>query len=429
MYANQSVPVQSIEAGQIGVIAGSKFARTGDTLITYLGNKPIPPEPLNKLQLRPINIPPPVFFAALEPNSLREEKDMHDKLALLLREDPSLHVTQDQDTGQTLLSGMGELHLEIARDRLVNDLKANASMGKIAIGYREAITQPSSVITKVFDKDRADAKGKAGCTAAVEPLEMDTEQSSGKEDNTIVQLHDGNMILIQAPSLDKRGRPLNSDNASLPGHLSLYEVQGAYMNGALAALSRGPGFSFPMRNTKVTLTLNPEQHIFGGETTYSALTAAARLATVAAFRDAMSKGTGALLEPVMNVDISVSEVSMGSVIQDISSSRGGHIISLGDNEEENASNKENAAAINVRKIYAPPDPFESGTSSSGDYDQDVNIQRTVKARVPLKEMVGYLKHLRSMTGGRGTFVMSVDRFERVTGQREKALIAELRGGA
>ena len=429
MYANESVPVQYIEAGQIGVIAGSKFARTGDTLITYAGNKPTPPEPLNKLQLRPITIPPPVFFAALEPNSLREEKDMHDKLALLLREDPSLHVTPDQDTGQTLLSGMGELHLEIARDRLVNDLKANASMGKIAIGYRETITQSSSEVTKVFDKDRADAKGKAGCTAAVEPLQVEAEQSSDTEGNTITQPYDGNMVIIQAPSLDKRGRPLDSDNASLPGHLTLYEIQGAYLNGALAALGRGPGFSFPMRNTKVTLTLNPEQHIFGGETTYSALTAAARLATVAAFRDAVAKGTSALLEPVMNVDISVNEASMGSVIQDISSSRGGHIISLGDNEEENASNQENAINVDVRKIYAPPDPFESGTFSNGDLSQDVNVQRTVKARVPLKEMVGYLKHLRSMTGGRGTFVMSVDRFEKVTGQREKALIAELRGGA
>jgi len=163
MYANQSVPVDTIEAGQIGVIAGSKFARTGDTLISCHGNRAVPPQPLDGLQLRPIHIPPPVFFASIEANSLKDERDMHDKLNLLLREDPSLHVTQDEDTGQTLISGMGELHLEIARDRLVGELKANASMGKIAIGYRETLTQASSLNTKVFDSSaRGDARGKAG---------------------------------------------------------------------------------------------------------------------------------------------------------------------------------------------------------------------------------------------------------------------------
>lgn len=89
MYASESVPVQSLKAGEIGVIAGSKFARTGDTLISYSGNKSVPPEPLNLLQLRPIDIPPPVFFAAIEPNSLREEKDMHEKLGLLCGKIPA----------------------------------------------------------------------------------------------------------------------------------------------------------------------------------------------------------------------------------------------------------------------------------------------------------------------------------------------------
>ncbi len=138
------------------------------------------------------------------------------------------------------------------------------------------------------------------------------------------------------------------------------------------------------------------------------------------------------MEPVMNVDINVDEASLGNVIQDLSSGRGGHIVSLGDHEEEEGSQdgrgSSSAPKIDVRKIYAPKDPFESGSSLSGEDHSTLSIQRTVKAKVPLKEMVGYLKHLRSMTGGRGTFVMSVDRFEKVTGQRERALIAELRGG-
>ncbi|KAL2435362.1 Ribosome-releasing factor 2, mitochondrial [Exophiala dermatitidis] len=429
MYANESVPVQTLHAGEIGVIAGSKYARTGDTLISYSGNKATPPEPLNKLQLRPIKVPPPVFFAALEPNSLREEKDMHEKLALLLREDPSLQVSQDEDTGQTQISGMGELHLEIAADRLVNDLKAKARMGKIAIGYRETLPKASTAITKVLEGDRAATKGKAGCTAQVEPLPDDIEQPLSDSDDAYRYEQDGNVIVIETPTLDEKGRPIGPDDAALPANLTLPEIQTAYLNGALAALSRGPSYSYPMRNTKVTLTLRPEEHIFGSETTYASLTSAARLATSAAFKEATKDAPSILMEPVMNVDISVDEASLGNVIQDISSSRGGQILSLGDHDDgQDMSGDDNNKRIDVSKIYAPKDPFESGSSRSGENHQRVNLQRTLKARVPLKEMVGYLKHLRSMTGGRGTFVMSVDRFEKVTGPREKALIQELRGG-
>lgn len=433
MYASESVPVQSLRAGEIGVIAGSKFARTGDTLISYAGNKATPPEPLHTLQLRPIKVPPPVFFAAIEPNSLREEKDMHEKLGLLLREDPSLQVSQDEDTGQTHISGMGELHLEIAQDRLVNDLKAKARMGKIAIGYRETLPQPSSLVSKILDGERAATKGKAGCTVLAEPVPDGVDLSAVPEDVFSYE-QDGNLVVVEAPTLDQRGRPLNADDPGLPPNLTLPEIQTAYLNGALAALSRGPSWSYPMRNTKVTLTLRPEDHIFGSDTSYASLTAAARLATIAAFKDATKSTACSLMEPVMNVDINVDEASMGNVIQDISSGRGGHIVSLGEHEDDGQGATEMASRkIDVRKIYAPKDPFESQSSRAGEqqhhqHHASLNLQRTIKAKVPLKEMVGYLKHLRSMTGGRGTFVMSVDRFEKITGPREKALIAELRGG-
>lgn len=434
MYANESVPVQSLEAGQIGVIAGSKYARTGDTLISCATNKATPPAPLDTLQLRPIFVPPPVFFASLEPNSLKDEKDMHDKLNILLREDPSLQITQDEDTGQTLISGMGELHLEIARDRLVHDLRANATMGKIAIGYRETLTQSSSPQTKIFDSSsRGDTRGKAGCTATVSPLNS-SDSTIEHAENALTHTQDNNTITVHAPTLDKRRKPLDDNSVSLPGHLTLSEVQSAYTNGALAALARGPSFSYPLRNVHVTFELDPAKHIFGSDTSYASLTAAARLATVAAIREVSNAGGTSLMEPVMSVDISADDASIGSIIQDISSARGGQIISLGDHE---AAIEEEATAIgtqgsrhhtiDVEKVYAPRDPFEFGTSSSS-VGREINRPRTVKAKVPLKEMVGYLKHLRSMTGGRGTFTMSVDRFERMSAQREKAVIAEMRGG-
>lgn len=426
MYASDAVPVQSIEAGQVGVIAGSKFARTGDTLVAYHGNKATPPEPLEKLQLRPIEIPPPVFFASIEPKSLREEKEMHEKLALLLREDPSLHVTQDEDTGQTLLSGMGELHLEIAQDRLVNDLKANAAMGKIEIGYRETLQGPGEA-TKIFEGDKSNSKGRAGCTVVVAPLERgETMSTTADGENETHQMEDGNAIIFKAPTIDSRGRSLSPDDAGLPPNLSVDEIQLAYLNGVSAALSRGPKYSYPLRNIQVIITLDPGRHLFGAESTTSALTAAARLATIAAFKEAANIYGVSLMEPVMNVDISVDEANMGNVMQDISSSRGGHIMSLGD-EESTTNEDTDRPRIDVKRIYAPPDPFESaGAIAGAGESQILNLPRTVKAKVPLKEMVGYLKHLRSITGGRGTFVMQVDKFEKMTAQREKAAVAALR---
>jgi elongation factor G len=123
-----------------------------------------------------------------------------------------------------------------------------------------------------------------------------------------------------------------------------------------------------------------------------------------------------LMEPVMNVVISCNEGTLGAIVHDISSARGGHVLSLEGEGNDDTSNE--LRVIDPKRIYAPPDPFASGASSAID---GPGQPRQVTARVPLKEMVGYLKHLRSITGGRGTFVMTVDKFERLSGPREKAV--------
>ncbi len=436
MHASDAVEVESIPAGQIGVITGLKYARTGDTLVSYAGVNPRigPPEPLNSLQLRPIDVPPPVFFASLEPHSLSEQKHLVEALALLLREDPSLQVSIDPDSGQTHISGMGELHLEIARDRLVNDFKAKASMGKIEVGYREYILTSSSPETFIFDRETAGKKGKAGCIALVEPLTTDTGTTSNSAisvEGIHSVLRDGNRITITITSPDPPSQTIDITDRALPPHLSLPTVQAALTNGALAALARGPKHSFPVHSTHVKLTFDPTFHIFGADTTSGALSSAARLATQAALKSAADQAGTALMEPVMNVTISVDEASLGAVVHDLSSSRGGHIISLDDPDDPATgttdSNNEDAPVIDIHKIYAPPDPFASGIAGSGDEMASHSRPRSIVARIPLKEMVGYLKHLRSLTGGRGTFVMSVDRFEKMGAQREKLVLQEMRG--
>lgn len=428
MYASDAVEVQSIPAGHIGVIVGLKQARTGDTLLSYASNKQTLPEPLNSLQLRPIDVPPPVFFSSVEPYSLSEEKNMENCLALLLREDPSLHVTVNEDSGQTLLSGMGELHLEIARDRLVKDFKAKASMGNIEIGYRECVTTPSSAVTKILEREIAGRKGKAGCTAMVQPLTEDEETSDSHlaEDEEILlsEESDGNHITIKLAGLGPND-DLNKMADILPPHLSLGTLKSSLYNGCLAALSRGPKHSFPLHSTEVVLTFNIAEHLFGTDTTPSALLATARLATHTAIREVSP--SSALMEPVMHVTISVPESSLGVIVHDISSARGGHVLSLDDESPASTSTTDDSPTIDASRIYAPPDPFAPSSGDDAAMSVTANQSRTITAKVPLKEMVGYLKHLRSLTAGRGTFVMSVDRFEKMSGQREKAVITEMSG--
>ena len=435
MYASDAIEISSIAAGQIGVITGLKHARTGDTLISFSGLNPKsgPPPPLNELQLRPIEVPPPVFFASIEPKSLGEEASVESALALLLREDPSLQLATNEDSGQRLLSGMGELHLEIARDRLVQDLRAKATMGRIEIGYRECISTPGAPKTVVFESEVAGRYGKAGCMISVKQLLSPEHHVASHESPTELNStlwRDGNRIDVTI--VLQEGHEAHSGN-SLPAHLSIKTIHNSLQNGALAALSRGPLYSYPLHSTHVAITIDWTEHIFGVSTTPASLSSAARLATEASLRSSVQANPTALMEPVMNTVISVDESSLGAVVNDLSSSRGGQVVSLDDADALAGTPtcpRSNGNTIDVHKVYFPPDPFEApifGGINGHTISAADNQQRNIVARVPLKEMVGYLKHLRSYTAGRGTFTMSIDRFEKMGSQREKIALSEARG--
>ncbi|KAL8731821.1 MAG: hypothetical protein Q9181_004168 [Wetmoreana brouardii] len=431
MKASDSDDISLLPAGQIGVIPGLKHARTGDTLVSYMGADPKtgPPSPLNSLQLRPIEVPPAVFFSSIESNSLGEEKAVKKALGLLIREDPSLQLSMDEESGQTLLSGMGEFHLEIAADRLINDLKAKASMGKIEISYREALLYPSQPQVTLVDREIAGKKAKAGCTATVRPLTNDEDAEFAVDDRVFTVFENGNRITTSIITQGDLPGTLEQRSGKLPSHLSLETIHVAMRNGALAALGRGIQYPFPFTNAHVTIRIDPRIEIFGTDTSPAALSSAAREATKAALKQAAQGGT-AIMEPVMNVTVSTDEASLGAVVKDLSSERGGHVVSLEDVDVTTSGIREDIPSIDLRRVYAPRDPFEGGTTFADQEQAMTNNssrQRTIKARLPLREMMGYLKHLRSITGGRGSFVMSADRFERVVGQRERILQKALRG--
>lgn len=425
MYANDAVETDSIGAGQIGVISGLKHARTGDTLIVYKGlqMKTQPPGWLKSLQLRPINVPPPVFFTSIEPSSLSEQKHVQESLTILLREDPSLQLSVDEESGQTHLAGMGDLHLEIARDRLLNDFKAKARISKIEIGYRETITTSTSPYTYNLDKPIAGKPAKAGVTVYLSPIDetpLTASQGSTEEGGpfeTTYSLSDSNTLHILHSPLSRHDSA--SHKSLIPSHLSLPGILSSINAGASAALARGPFNGFAVANTKVSVTLDAAAHLFP-ETTTTAISMATRAAVSSNLRTACDTSPSILMEPVMLVTIFVHESSLGAVVQDLSSARGGQILSLDGSDSPSSIADEDLPRIDPAQIYAPPDPFSSGTGSvdSGLADS----HRQIVARVPLKEMVGYLNHLRALTGGRGTFVMTVDGFEKMGSQRQKEVM-------
>ncbi|RPB05158.1 P-loop containing nucleoside triphosphate hydrolase protein [Choiromyces venosus 120613-1] len=426
MYADDAVDIQSIPTGHIGVIIGLKNARTGDTLISDhhhhhsgKGNKhhQKASDAFGTVQLRPIEVPPPVFFASIEPNSLSEQKPLEDALSMLLREDPSLHITTDEDSGQMLISGMGELHLEIARDRLVGELKAKAEMGRILISYRETIPSTSEYeLRTVFEKEIAGKLAKAGCHVSVIGLNEPPILGLGTPNETIV---DGNIISVDivAPEQTLTMEEAETVHTKLPKSIDIEELKSSLISGAMAALGRGPYLGFPVRNTSVKITIDPSKDYFGTESTLSAYSSAARLAATAALKEAIaSNEEGILMEPMMNVIVTVDEKDLGKVVGDLSSSRGGHVLELGGGDEE-------VDRLDTSKVYAP------GQAGKGnDNDGGVGGKRWVVATVPLKEMVGYLKHLRSMTTGRGTFVMNLLGWERMTRPRAVDVLKDIRGG-
>ncbi|KAF2864759.1 P-loop containing nucleoside triphosphate hydrolase protein [Massariosphaeria phaeospora] len=431
MYANHAVEVDFIAAGQIGVITGLKQARTGDTLIVYRGlqMKGQPPGGLNSLQLRPIHVPPPVFFTSIEPHSLSEQKHVQESLAILLREDPSLHLSVDEESGQTHLAGMGDLHLKIARDRLLNDFKAKARIGKIEIGYRETITAATPSYTYELDRPIAGKPTKAGIIVSVAPMEGEEgEQEDGTFETTYIT-PDGNRIHISHPQLSRHDSA--SHKSLIPPHLSLPGILSSLFNGASASLARGPLNGFSVANTAVSITLDASTHLFP-ETTPTAISMAARTAVSTSLRTACDASPSVLMEPVMFVTIFVHESSLGAVVQDISSARGGQVISLDTASSPNASSTSSSSpddlpSINPSLIYAPRDPFAPNSSSPESSSGGLaDSQRQIVARVPLKEMVGYLNQLRALTGGRGTFVMGVDGFERMGTQRQRDVMEKMR---
>ncbi|KXJ92287.1 P-loop containing nucleoside triphosphate hydrolase protein [Microdochium bolleyi] len=400
----KTIEIPHLSTGSIGAITGLKSARTGDTLLTF--NTPKAPTSLvSTIQVRPPDIPPAVAFMFVEAYTPTGARALETALQNASREDPSLRWLLDDKTEQYTLSGMGTLHLEVARDRLENHYKVEAIWGKIAVDYKECLLQATPATSAVFDKVVAGKAGKAGCSVVLEPFSEDERE--GLLASGSCTERDGNIIRTEITE--------KTEGAS-GEDMDVHAIKQQLTNGAIAALTRGPRRSSPMHQCLVTVNFNAETDYFGPAPGHT--TSAASKAVRTALKDAHDKAQIGVMEPVMRTAITCPDSAAEAVQHDLHSARGGHVLEVRDLADDSARQ---GGDVFLSDIYAPPDPYEFQTSLREDRSRGRLRMLQIVAKVPLAEMLDYDSVLRSKTKGRHTLTMDLDTFEKVAGAREKNL--------
>jgi len=270
LHANKREEVDSLKAGDIGAVIGLKFSTTGDTLCASG----------DYIVLESMEFPEPVIGVAIEAKSKADEKKLTETLGKIALEDPSFKISKNDDTGQTIISGMGELHLEIIVDRLLNEFKAKANVGKPQVSYKETISAVAEGEGK-FDQ-LTGAKGQYGhVVLKVEPL----NRSEG----------------VQFESLVKDDK--------VPS-----EFLGAIEKGIRDSLDAGPLIGYPVTDIKVTL-------IGGSYIDDESTEMAFGIASAMAIRRVTAEATPLLLEPIMSLEITCPDEYLGDMMNDLNSKR------------------------------------------------------------------------------------------------------------
>jgi len=321
MHANSREDVKEANTGDIVALAGLKYTITGHTLS----------EEDQPIVLEPMDFPDPVIEIAVEPKTKADQEKMSEALGRLAREDPSFRVTSDEESGQTIIKGMGELHLDIIVDRMKREFKVEANIGAPQVAYRETI-QNSMEFDYIHKKQSGGAGQFARVKLFVEPLEP------GKGREVESKIKGGAIPKEFIPGVEK-GIETVSDTGILAG--------------------------FPIIDYKVTI-LDGLHH----DVDSSVL--AFELASRQCFKEACTRATLKLLEPVMRVEVVTPENYMGDVIGDLNSRRG---------------------QINTQE--------QRGNAT------------VITAMVPLANMFGYINNLRSMSQGRAQYSMFFDHYEKV----------------
>jgi elongation factor G len=277
MHANKQNKIDAIEAGDIGAAVGFKDIRTGDTLC----------EEKHPIVLEAMNFPEPVIGVAIEPKTQADLDRLGVGLNKLAEEDPTFRVKTDEDSGQTIISGMGELHLEIIVDRLRREFKVEVNQGAPQVAYKEAVT--STIEHREVYKKQTGGRGKyADMKFEAGPVDEDFDQSKNVGLQFVNEITGGNIPREFIPAVEKGFR------ASMP-------------NGVLAG--------YPLMSLKIVLTDGSYHAVDSDSLSFE-------ICARNAFREAVPKCKPILMEPIMKVEVLTPEQNMGDVVGDLNRRRG-----------------------------------------------------------------------------------------------------------
>ena len=336
LHANKREERQAIYAGDIAAIIGFKSVMTGDTIC----------DPNGPIVLESMAFPSPVMSIAIEPQTKSDIEKMNIALSKLAEEDPTFKIHQDSETGQMLLSGMGELHLEIIVDRLIREFKVSAEIGQPEVSYRETIQQPA------------------------ESNERFVRQSGGRGQY-------GHVAIEIYPLEGGSGFEFVND---IKGGAIPQEYIPAVRKGFEEAITAGILAGYPLVDVGVRLYDGSYHPVDSSEIAFSN---AARIA----FKEAVKRADPMLLEPIMEIEVTAPDDYLGKVMGDLNARR-------------------------AQILHTDMHP-KSGT-------------QVIKAYVPLAEMFGYVKTLRSLTQGRATYSMEFAHYNSVPQSIAEEIISSQR---
>jgi elongation factor G len=271
MHANTREDVEEAYAGDIVAAVGLKFTRTGDTLC----------DETDQIVLEKMTFPDPVIHVAIEPKTKADQEKMGEAMSKLAEEDPTLRISTNEETGQTIISGMGELHLEIIVDRMKREFRVEANIGKPQVAYKETI------------RKKVEAEGKF------------VRQSGGRGQF-------GHVWIELEPN--EKGKGFVFENAIVGGVIPKEYIK-PVEQGIVAAMKNGVLAGYPMEDVKVKLFDGSYHDVDSSEMAF-------KVAGSMAFKEAARKANPVLLEPIMAVEVVTPEEYMGDVIGDLNSRRG-----------------------------------------------------------------------------------------------------------
>ncbi|RMH13194.1 MAG: elongation factor G [Planctomycetota bacterium] len=282
MHAKDRLALDQVGAGNIVALVGIKDSITGDTLC----------DPDDPIVLERMTFPEPVISMSIEPKTAEDKKKLSEALVTVRREDPSFRSEYNEETGQTIISGMGELHLEIIKNKIVRDMKVNVDVGKPRVSYREAILGPAENCRGLFKKQTG-GRGQFGdCTINIEPCTPEQAAEEGLK-------FDDNIAFVNAIV-----------GGAIPKEF-IPSVEAGIRQTAKSGISAG----YPLINVKVTLVDGKYHEVDSSQVAFEQ---AGRLA----LREAVTKAGSVLLEPIMKVVITTPEEYLGNITGDLASRRG-----------------------------------------------------------------------------------------------------------